>query len=212
MMFEVTTALLLGLLTGFLNSIPVGPIGVSIVDTAFKRGFLQAMMIGIGALVVDIGYCVVAVFGVSAIQHRIEYMLQPLGFPVLSLLGGRLVYKGARKTAAPVVHVAPRNELTKNFSLGFLIYLSNPLPIGFWIFAVGILYSYHWLRPSLTEQIVFIGGMALGTAAWFLMLAKWAVWKRTTISDETVKRITLVSGFTLMAFGLYMGWEYFSIN
>lgn len=208
MIIHIINAFLYGLGIGFINSIPIGPINVSIIDTSFKRGFHQAFMIGLGALIVDIGYCIIAVFGVSLLQNYVEHMFQPLGFPVLSILGGRLVYKSYNNTSVQTFHPATQKELTKNLSMGFLIYLSNPLAIGFWIFAAGFLYSYKLLHHTLVEQTIFVTGMAIGTAAWFLLLAKFVAWKRATVSESTIRRITMGTGFVLIAFGLYLGLDY----
>ena len=208
MILNIVNAFLYGLGIGFINSIPIGPINVSIIDTSFKRGFSQAFMIGAGALIVDIGYCIIAVFGVSMVQTYVEQMFLPLGFPVLSILGGRLIYKGYSGTSVQTFHPATQTELTKNFSLGFLIYLSNPLAVGFWIFAAGFLYSYKLLHHTMVEQTIFVTGMAIGTAAWFLLLAKFVAWKRATVSESTIRRITMGTGFVLIAFGIYLGLDY----
>ena len=208
MIFQATTALILGLGIGFINSIPIGPINISIIDTSFKRGFRQALMIGMGALVVDIFYCVIGIFGVSLIKDYIVEMFQPLGFPVLALIGGRLVYKGYNNHGTRTFHPPTQKELTKNFSLGFLIYLTNPLAIGFWIITAGFIFSHRLIERNMVDQLTFIAGMAIGTAAWFLSLAKFVALKRTVISEETVKKITMITGSVLILFGLYLGYDF----
>lgn len=208
MIFQVTTAFLYGLGIGFINSIPIGPINISIIDTSFKRGFRQALMIGIGALVVDIGYCSIGIFGISLLKDHLVQMFLPFGFPVLALLGGRLFYKGYNNHMIKTFHPPTQKELTKNFTLGFLIYLTNPIAIGFWIFTAGFIFSYRLIERNITVQLSFILGMALGTAAWFFLLAKVVAHKRETISEETVKKITMVTGVFLVVFGMYLGYDY----
>lgn len=208
MIFQATTAFILGLGIGFINSIPIGPINVSIIDTSFKRGFRQALMIGIGALVVDIFYCVIGIFGVSLIKDYIVQMFQPLGFPVLALIGGRLVYKGYTNQMVQTFHLPTQKELTKNFSLGFLIYLTNPLAVGFWIITAGFIFSHRMIEKNMTDQLSFISGMAIGTAAWFFFLAKFIAMKRAVIAEETVKKITMITGAVLIAFGIYLGYDF----
>ncbi|KAB2880271.1 hypothetical protein F9K33_05545 [bacterium] len=208
MIFQASTALILGLGIGFINSIPIGPINVSIIDTGFKRGFRHAIMIGLGALVVDIFYCVIGIFGVSLIKDYIVEMFQPLGFPVLALIGGRLVYKGYRNKMVQTFHPPTQKELTKNFSLGFLIYLTNPLAIGFWIITAGFIFSHRLIERNMPDQVSFISGMAIGTAAWFFSLAKIVAYKRAVISEKTVKKITMATGTVLIVFGIYLGYDF----
>ncbi len=202
------TAIGLGFAIGFVNSIPLGPITVSIIDTSFRRGFLPALMIGFGALVIDIFYCVVGVFGVTLIQDEVERWFQPIGFPVLALLGGRLIYMGTRghieKTHLPMTH----REFTKNFSLGFLLCLTNPLAIAFWVVTLSLLFSYGLIRTDLSDKLGFVAGMALGTSLWFFSLARVVAWRRQTLTDKTIRRISIATGILLVLIGFYLGYVY----
>lgn len=200
------SAIGLGFAIGFVNSIPLGPITVSIIDTSFRRGFFPGLMIGLGALVVDVFYCAVGVFGVTIIQQQVEFWLQPVAFPVLALLGGRLMYMGLKghieKTHLPMTH----REFTKNFSLGFLLCLTNPLAIAFWIVTLSLLFSYDVIRTDTSDKLGFIVGMTLGTGLWFFSLARIIAWRRKTMSDRTVRRISIITGGLLMAIGIFLGY------
>jgi threonine/homoserine/homoserine lactone efflux protein len=200
------SAIGLGFAIGFVNSIPLGPITVSIIDTSFRRGFFPALMIGLGALVVDVFYCVVGVFGVTIIQRQVEFWLQPVAFPILALLGGRLMYMGLKghieKTHLPMTH----REFTKNFSLGFLLCLTNPLAIAFWIVTLSLLFSYDVIRSDTSDKLGFIVGMTLGTGVWFFSLARIIAWRRKTMSDRTVRRISIITGGLLVAIGVFLGY------
>lgn len=199
-------AVSLGFGIGFVNSIPLGPITVSIIDTSFRRGFFPGLMIGFGALIVDVFYCVVGVFGVTIIQQQVEIWLQPIAFPVLAILGGRLIYMGCKghieKTHLPMTH----REFTKNFSLGFLLCLTNPLAIAFWIVTLSLLFSYDVIRTDTSDKLGFIIGMTLGTSLWFLSLARIVAWRRKTMSDRTVRRISVATGALLVTIGLFLGY------
>src|SRR2546428_11798869 len=52
-----------GLASGFLVSIPVGPINISIVNEGARRGFSWAFLIGLGATVLEVIYCAIAFAG-----------------------------------------------------------------------------------------------------------------------------------------------------
>jgi len=196
----------LGFGIGFVNSIPLGPITVSIIDTSFRRGFLPAFMIGLGALVIDVFYCVVGVFGVTLIQNQVETWVQPIGFPVLAVLGGRLIYMGTKghieKTHLPMTH----REFTKNFSLGFLLCLTNPLAIAFWVVTLSLLFSYDVIRTDASDKMGFVVGMTLGTTLWFFSLARLVDWRRQTLADITVRRISIGTGYFLVILGLILGY------
>src|SRR5262245_288615 len=52
-----------GFLSGFLLSIPVGPINLTILNEGARRGFKVAALIGIGAVVMEVVYCAIAFTG-----------------------------------------------------------------------------------------------------------------------------------------------------
>ncbi len=197
-----------GLGIGFVNSIPFGPVSFSIIETSFKRGFWQAFMIGVGALIVDVLYCTVGIFGISLIQDYAVTFFQPLGCPVLAILGARLIYLSRSGRLQQTFHPPTQKELTKNFSLGIMLFLTNPLPIGFWIFTAGYIFSYQLIGINMPDKVGFIVGMTIGTALWFFLLAKVIAWKRMTISEDTIRKISVGTGAILLAFGIYLGYRY----
>src|SRR5205814_9121984 len=61
--FSYLKPALTGLASGFLASIPVGPINISIVTEVARRGFGWAFLIGLGATIMEVIYCTVAFAG-----------------------------------------------------------------------------------------------------------------------------------------------------
>jgi hypothetical protein len=88
-MLSLVTALIAGLTAGFLLSIPVGPINVTILDEAAKRGFANAAMAGLGAMIMDIIYCSIAFAGFSGLfmAKEIRATMELLSFLLLIYLG-----------------------------------------------------------------------------------------------------------------------------
>ena len=56
-------AWLVGALSGFFVSIPVGPINLAIVNEGARKGFWWGFWIGLGAVVMEVVYCAVAFAG-----------------------------------------------------------------------------------------------------------------------------------------------------
>jgi threonine/homoserine/homoserine lactone efflux protein len=207
---HASMAFFYGLGIGFANSIPFGPINLSIIETSFKKGFWHAFMIGLGALVIDILYCAIGVFGLSMAREYLEFLFLPLSFPVFMVLGGRLVQLGYRGNFEVPQAVANAREMSKHFSLGFVLYLANPLAVGFWVFVMGVLFTYELIRRTMTDQLSFVIGMAIGTGLYFFVLAKFVVWRRQRISTKTIRRISIGTGVALMAFGCYFGYLWYT--
>src|SRR5580765_2896601 len=60
-------AWLVGSVSGFVVSIPVGPINITIVNEGARRGFGWAFWIGMGAVVMEVISCAVAFAGFSGL-------------------------------------------------------------------------------------------------------------------------------------------------
>src|SRR5262245_55783392 len=56
----IVLAALTGFVSGLLLSIPVGPVNLAILNEGARRGFLWALMIGLGATVMEVIYCFIA--------------------------------------------------------------------------------------------------------------------------------------------------------
>jgi threonine/homoserine/homoserine lactone efflux protein len=62
----IPVAGLTGLISGFLLSVPVGPINVTILNEGARRGFKWAFLIGLGAVVMEVIYCALAFTGFAS--------------------------------------------------------------------------------------------------------------------------------------------------
>src|SRR5687767_806049 len=82
-------ALIAGLVSGFLVSIPVGPINVTIVNEAAYSGFGKAFLIGIGSVVMEVIYSALGFAGFSSFFNFIiaRAALELLSFLLMLYLG-----------------------------------------------------------------------------------------------------------------------------
>src|SRR5579862_8325735 len=82
-------ALVLGLVSGFVFSIPVGPINLAIINEGAKRGFKWGVLIALGAIAMDIIYCGVAFAGFASLftTRLLRATMELLSFLALIYLG-----------------------------------------------------------------------------------------------------------------------------
>src|SRR5262252_10132390 len=80
---------LTGLLSGLLLSIPVGPINLTILNEGARRGFKWAMLIGLGATVMEVIYCFVAFTGFASFFTRgyVKAAMELFSFVFMLFLG-----------------------------------------------------------------------------------------------------------------------------
>ena len=64
---SIFIAALAGFVSAFVfSSIPVGPVNLAIINEGARRGFLWAMLIGLGAAAMEVSYCAIAFAGFSS--------------------------------------------------------------------------------------------------------------------------------------------------
>src|ERR1043166_9951378 len=85
----VLTALLAGFLSGFVVSIPVGPVNLTIMNEGARRGFKWAVLIGLGATLMEVIYCAVAFTSFASFFSKgyVEAAMQVFSFAFMLFLG-----------------------------------------------------------------------------------------------------------------------------
>jgi len=124
------TLLLKGILIGFLVSIPLGPIGILVIQRTVNKNRIAGLMSGMGAALSDTLYAVIAGFSLTFIIDFIrehELLFQAFGALVVLALGIHIFFKN------PVTDLR-RNRQKGNTHLqdiisSFLVTFSNPLTI-----------------------------------------------------------------------------------
>src|SRR5215813_4866714 len=96
------TAILAGFFSGFIVSVPVGPINLTIMNEGARRGFFWAAMIGLGATVMEVLYCAVAFTGFTSwFNNRIvKAGMELFSFVFMLFLGVKFLI--AKSVAAPL--------------------------------------------------------------------------------------------------------------
>src|ERR1043166_6664801 len=78
-----------GFVSGFLVSIPVGPINISIVNEGARRGFGWAFLIGLCATIMEVVYCAIAFAGFTHLfdSRGVKATMELFSFLLLLFLG-----------------------------------------------------------------------------------------------------------------------------
>ncbi len=201
-------AFIIGLVTGVIISIPIGPINVAVISKGFKQGFRNAFAVGLGASAMDFFYCAAAMLGLSAIVHKlaVNIVLQVIGFVLLLYLGLRDVMTKVENYRYE--NLAPKNgKLHSAFLVGVFMYISNPTMVAFWITLCGIVQTSESIVKNVGDGILFAIGVGSGTAIWYYSLLKAIFWKRDSFRAETLMLLSKVSGIIMLAFSGYIGYE-----
>jgi len=201
-------ALLTGLLIGIVISIPIGPINVAVVSKGFKHDFKNAFAVGLGASTMDFFYCGAAMLGLSTAVHKIEVnvIFQIIGFFLL-------LYLGIKDVATKASAFRYENVVVKNgrfhsaFLVGVFMYVSNPTLVAFWITLSGMIQSTNAIVGGIEDGALLAIGVGVGTALWYYSLLKAIFLKRSSFKAETLAVLSRISGFIMLAFSSYIGYE-----
>ena len=212
-----------GLLIGLLLSMPVGPVNLTIINGAAQRGFKYAMLIGLGAVTMDVIYCTIAFTGFSSFfgDRLVRTSMEVFTFVFMLFLG--MKFLSAKTVTAPTHLGAAASRIEKRideklhphsaYMIGFTRVLGNMGVLLFWIVAAAYfmsheayLTSHEWVEDTVAAKAAFITGVALGAITWFCALS-YIVSRRGygRFNEQTLVRMQHVSGFCLLALGLYDG-------
>jgi threonine/homoserine/homoserine lactone efflux protein len=213
---------LTGLLSGLLLSIPVGPINLTILNEGARRGFKWAVLIGLGATVMEVIYCFIAFTGFASFFTRgyVKAAMELFSFVFLLFLGVKfLAAKSVQQPAVQLGATARRIEEklglrfqpTSAFLTGLVRVMGNLGVLVFWIILAANFISREWVSPDWPGKLACVAGVAIGTGSWFIGLS-WAVsLGRGKWSERTLLKMEHFSGMTLLVIALIHGgtiiWE-----
>ncbi len=156
-------ALLAGIAAGLAVAVPLGAIGVLIVELGARGGFRAGFSAGLGTALCDGTYAIVAVVlgaGVSEAPGRWETEIAIVAAVVLALVGLHLLRGAWRVGAAPVEPERIPGHLTLRF---LALTAINPLTAT--IFA-GLITGDRDLADGATGGAVFAAGVFVTSLVW----------------------------------------------
>jgi threonine/homoserine/homoserine lactone efflux protein len=205
---HTTTAMMTGIAAGFLVSIPVGPINLTIINEGARRGFFWALMIGLGSVLMESIYCAIALAGFAAFLGLpvVKSIMELLSFLFLLFLSWKYFLAKSIPShthGADVIEqkLHPRSA----FLIGFVRVLGNPSVLLLWVTLSATFLSHNWVDDTLDDRVACVVGVASGAALWFLLLAYVVGRKHGRISPRMLLRMEHVSGALLLAAALWIG-------
>ena len=210
----ITLAALTGFISGFLLSVPVGPINLTIMNEGARRGFVWASLIGLGATLMEIIYCAIAFTGFASFfgNRYVNAGMQVFSFVFMLYLGIKfLMAKQIPAHGRIEERLEQRLHPHSAFMTGFVRTMGNPGVLVFWIILAANFISREWVAPDMRGKGACILGVAAGTGVWFLGLS-WAVsLGHRRWSEKTLLKMEHFSGICLLglaiAHGFHIVWQ-----
>ncbi|RFU60875.1 LysE family translocator [Peribacillus glennii] len=183
---------------------PIGPINAAQLDRGIKNGFWNAWVLGLGAALADGIYMILVYLGVVHFLETpfMKTFLWLFGFFVLTYTGIESMIS-AGKIAAD--ERRNKESLLKSFFSGFFMSISNPLTILFWLGIFGSVLANASAKYDFNQLLLFSGAIFLGIFIWDFSMAFMASTARRFLTPSILKIISMVSGLSLIGFGIYFG-------
>ncbi|PFZ06452.1 lysine transporter LysE [Bacillus pseudomycoides] len=195
------------LLLGISLSAPVGPINVAQINKGIKHGFLSAWLVGVGAMSADVIMMLLIYFGVSVYLTTpgAKLIIWIFGFFTLLYLGYESIKNASKQVESK--GNGEREHPMKSFASGFLIAISNPLNIIFWIGIYGAVLTSAISAVGKEQALLYSITIFVGIMIWDLFMATSIHFGRRFVNNCMMKWISIFAGIVLVGFGMYFGYE-----
>jgi len=206
---NLLTPLLAGFICGFVVSVPIGPVNLTVINHALRKGFRNAFFIGAGAIVAETLYATLMLWGHTSIldEHHARLVLRVAAIVVITALGIRyLVFKPERLDASKVTaeKVEERWHHPRSFFLGFVLTISNFMLVVLWATLVTLLFAHEWVVPMRESRSLCAMGVLLGGLAWFFLLAFFVSRAHRRVNNETLLVLVRGCGALFLGFAVVL--------
>ena len=198
---EYFIAIISGAITGFICAVPVGPINVAIMEEGFQSGRKQAFIIAIGALLMEMIYCIIAFSGFATLfsDKIILATVELISFLAVTFFGIKYLMIDAVTVQGKRAKVV-ENRLSPHtaFWSGFVRVLVNPNVLLFWIMISAVLISNQTIQAEWKSRMACVIGAAIGIGSWFTLLVIGSARVKNRFSDKTLVKFSQISGVLLL--------------
>ncbi len=183
---------------------PIGPVNAAQLTKGIYGGFFHAWLVGLGAMLADAIYMFIVYMGVSQFLETqfMQTLLWSFGCFVLIYTGVDSILNA--KKEIDMKYIKGRT-LTKSFLYGFLLSITNPLSILFWLGIFGSVLVETVSTYDMNHVILYSLAIFVGLFIWDVTMALVASSFRRLLKTKVIGLISIISGLSLIGFGLYFG-------
>jgi len=197
---------LLGLLVGFVASIPPGPINIFSLSHALRFGFWKSVSIRLTASALDATYCYVCTVFTSLLTSLLNR-----GALVLRLAGSIvLVAAGLYLLRQSRAHGLRGLDLSRRPSgrghpaaLTFMLYVSSPSLPAFWLAVATVFTSHRLVTHHGIKPVLLALSCGTGSLLYYMMAAKLGGKLKAVMKPEFFEKVYTLMGIALLAIAAF---------
>lgn len=197
--FEI---LLKGIILGLTVSMPLGPIGIILINRTIKRGILSGLFSGLGLATADTILAILAGLGFTIIIGFIKEERF-----ILSLVAGVVIVGVGIKIFLnnPVKDIRRQEKANKtlwrDYYSVFALSISNPYTILIFVAFFSGIHTSSEIKPELVPFFL-IPGVFIGTITWWFFLSYFISRFKGKIRLRGIVRVNMASGIALIIIGI----------
>jgi len=215
-------SLLAGVLCGLVVSVPVGPVNLTVINQALRRGFSAGFLMGLGAICADAVYASLVLWGHSSILMTPRIFGIPrrnivLGVRIgaviaIAALGIRyLLFRAERLDAseAAAERLDERWHHPRSFFLGFALTITNFMLLVVWATLITVIFAHEWVTPKLASRLLCIAGVLVGGSIWFSLVAFFVSRAQRRVKTQTLTILVRGCGVLFLGFAGLLAFKLF---
>ena len=213
-MEDLFQSILAGFVAGFVVDVPVGPVNLTVINQALRRGFGTAFLVGVGAMCAETVYASLMLWGHSSILDapRVVRVMRIIAVVVIAAMGIRyLLFKSERMgdSADQARKLDERWHHPQSFFLGFALTISNLMLVVVWATVITLLFAHEWVVPTRASRMLCAMGVLTGGSTWFLLLAFFVSRAHRRVKDQTLTVLVRCCGVLFLGFAAWLAWKLF---
>ncbi|WP_078434732.1 LysE family translocator [Metabacillus halosaccharovorans] len=194
------------ILLGLSLAAPIGPVNSARLDKGIKNGFWHAWIVGAGSMIAD------AIFMLFVYLGMVNFLDIPFVQIFLWLFGGFiLLYSGFESilgvNRVNLTYSRKKDSLSKCFFTGFMMSITSPLSILFWLGIYGSVLAKTAHESGTSQLLIYSCMIFVGLTLWDIFVAGLTTGFRKLLNDTSLKIISIISGLSLLGFGGYFGYQ-----
>jgi threonine/homoserine/homoserine lactone efflux protein len=201
-MITAIVILLKGIILGLTVSMPLGPIGIILINRTIKRGMLSGFFSGLGMATADTLLAFLAGIGFTVIVSFINKERY-----IISVIAGLIILGVGLKVylSNPVKDIRNREKseksLWRDYYSVFVLSISNPYTIFIFVAFFSGVHVNGNIRPEFVPFFL-IPGILVGTISWWFFLSYFVSRFKKNIRLRLIVRINKVAGIVIMVIGI----------
>lgn len=213
---------LAGIVCGLVVSVPVGPVNLTVINQALRRGFRAGLLMGLGAICADSLYASLVLWGHSSIlqtpricgisRQNIVLGVRIAAVVVIAVLGIRyLLFKADRLDASEAAanKLDDRWHHPQSFFLGFALTITNFMLVVVWATLITVAFAHEWVTPRLASRVLCITGVLVGGSTWFFLVSFFVSRAHRRVKSKTMTLLVRACGVLFLCFPGLLAYKLF---